>query len=512
MKRSKVDETRIDVREHGEERLNTGTAQPPTPRIAILGAGISGLCMAIQLKKAGISSFTIYEKSNGVGGTWRDNTYPGAGCDVPSHLYSFSFESKADWSRKYAEQPEILQYLEQCAQKYGITPHIQFNTKIADARFDETEGVWRLCTGTGEEITVNILISGCGQLNRPNYPEIPGLDTFEGTTFHSARWNHQHDLAGKNVAVFGNGASAIQFIPHIAPKTKKLYVFQRSANWMIPKADRKYAPFEQWMFRHFPAVAWLYRYFLYLQLEKNFFAFFKGSRYSKQVENSTEQLLTKVSDPHLKDVLRPDYPVGCKRILISNDFYTSIQNPNVEVVTTPIKQVTREGVITSDDQSRPVDTIIFATGFEATTFLTPMKVEGLSSMTLETAWKEGAEAYLGVAVSGFPNFFMLYGPNTNLGHNSIIFMIECQVGYVVQCIQKLIDGNLLYLDVRREAMDQYNQELQENIKKSVWDASCKSWYKTETGKVTTNWPSFSAQYWWRTRRPNFSEYYQRPRF
>lgn len=512
MKRFKLDGTRIDSRERGEERFDTKTFKASTPRIAILGAGISGLCMAIQLKKAGISSFTIYEKSNGVGGTWRDNTYPGAGCDVPSHLYSFSFESKADWTRKYAEQPEILQYLEHCAQKYGIVPHIQFNTQIADARFDDLEGVWKLRTCAGEEIAVNILISGCGQLNRPHYPEIPGLNTFEGTTFHSARWNHQHDLAGKSVAVLGNGASAIQFMPHIAPKTKKLYVFQRSANWMIPKADREYARFEQWIFRQFPAVAQLYRYFLYLQLEKNFFAFLKDSRYAKQVENSTEQLLSQVSDPRLQEVLRPDYPVGCKRILISNDFYSSIQNPNVEVVTTPIERVTRDGIITSDDQLRPVDTIIFATGFEATTFLTPMKVEGLSNIMLETAWKEGAEAHLGVAVSGFPNFFMLYGPNTNLGHNSIIFMIECQVSYVVQCIQEIIDRNLLYLDVRREAMDLYNKELQENIKKSVWDAGCNSWYKTETGKVTTNWPSLSAQYWWRTRRLNLSEYYQRPRF
>jgi cation diffusion facilitator CzcD-associated flavoprotein CzcO len=474
--------------------------------VAILGAGVAGLCMAIQLRKAGYTRFTVFEKADGVGGTWRDNSYPGSGCDVPSHLYSFSFEPKSDWTRRYAEQPEILRYLEHCAEKYGITPHLRLRTEIASARFDEAAGLWRLTTITGEEITAAILVSGTGQLNRPVWPELPGLDTFKGTKFHSARWNHDHDLTGKSVAVIGNGASAIQFIPRIAPKTKKLNIFQRSSNWMIPKPDREYRPLEQWMFHNMPGYAWAYRTFLYLQLEKNFFAFIQGSWLGKQFMKVAEQQLEKVVDPKLREALRPDYPVGCKRILISNDYFPALQLPQVDVVMTPIERVTADAVITTDGRSHPVDTIILATGFDSLTFMAPMAIEGLGRRTLDDAWRDGAEAYLGLTVAGFPNFFMLYGPNTNLGHNSIIVMIEAQVNYTMQCVNALFGRNLKYLDVKEDAMRRFNEQLQKDVSRSVWAADCKSWYKTATGKVTNNWSGFTLKYRLQTRRPKFDDY------
>jgi cation diffusion facilitator CzcD-associated flavoprotein CzcO len=484
----------------------------PTVSIAILGAGLSGLCMGIQLKKAGISSFTLFEKTGQVGGTWRDNIYPGAGCDVPSHLYCFSFEPKADWSRKFAEQPEIQRYLERCAAKYGLLPHIRFNTEIEGARFDEGEGLWRIRSRAGEEITANVLITASGQLSRPRIPKFAGLDSFEGTRFHSARWDHAHDLAGETVAVIGNGASAVQLIPRIAPVAKKLYAFQRTASWVMPKGDRAYEPWERWGFRRLPFVASLYRDFIYWNLESRFFALFQGSWLGKKVEElATEHLHSQVRDPRLRSVLKPDFPVGCKRILISDDYYPALQRPNVEVVTSPIERVTQGGIITSDGRVRPVSTIIFATGFETTSFLSPVQIEGLSGRPLADAWRDGAEAYLGVTVSGFPNLFMLYGPNTNLGHNSIIFMIECQVQYIVRCIQELARRHLSYLDVRRDAMDRYNTELQRDIAKLSWAAGCSNWYKTASGKITNNWSSFTVAYWWRTRRPDLGAFHKRSR-
>jgi cation diffusion facilitator CzcD-associated flavoprotein CzcO len=480
-----------------------------TPTIAILGAGVAGLCMAIALKKAGISSFTLYEKSDRVGGTWYDNSYPGACCDVPSHLYCFSFEPNPEWSRVFSPQSEIQRYLQHCAEKYGLLPHIRFGAEVAGARFDERAGTWRLRTRDGQELTAKVVISGTGQLNRPHIPKIPGLEGFQGTRFHSARWSHGHDLRGENVAVIGNGASAIQFIPCIAPLTKKLEIFQRSANWIIPRMDRAYTEREKERFRRFPWLTRLYRDFIYLQLEARFLGFFRESRLSKKLEKgATQYLHAQVPDARLREVLTPDYPIGCKRILISDDYYPALVRPNVELVTSAIERVTHDAIITEDGATHPADTIIFGTGFETTSFLAPMQIEGLGGRKLEELWRMGAEAHLGVTVSGFPNLFLLYGPNTNLGHNSIIFMIECQVGYALQCIRALMARDLSYLDVRPEVMERYNEALQRDMQKIAWSAGCHSWYKTEAGKVTNNWSGFTVEYWWRTRRPDLSEFHQ----
>jgi cation diffusion facilitator CzcD-associated flavoprotein CzcO len=482
------------------------TATQEILEVAILGAGVAGICMGIQLRKAGFTRFRIFEKAGGVGGTWRDNSYPGSGCDVPSHLYCFSFEAKSDWSRAYAEQPEILRYLEHCTEKYGLAPHLRLNTEIASARFDPTQGLWCLVTTEGEAIAARVLISGTGQLNRPCWPDLPGLGDFPGLKFHSARWDHGADLAGKRVAVIGNGASAIQFIPRIAAKTAKLHIFQRSSNWMVPKPDREYRPFEQFLFRHVPVWAWLYRNFLYLLLEKNFFAFIQDSWFGKQFRKVAEGELNKVADPALRDRLRPDYPVGCKRILISNDYYPALQLPQVEVVTDPVARIEAGAIITADGQSLPVDAIIVATGFDSLSFLAPMAIEGIGGQKLDEIWKEGAEAYLGLTVPGFPNFFMLYGPNTNLGHNSIIIMIEAQVNYALQCIRAIFDRHLTYLDVKPEAMQHFNEQLQRDVGRSVWATGCRSWYKTATGKVTNNWSGFTLKYRWETWRVKFADY------
>ena len=481
--------------------------EPREVQIAILGAGMGGLGMAAKLRRAGIDSFVILEKASDVGGTWRDNHYPGSGCDVPSHLYSFSFEPKLDWSRKFAKQPEIHDYQLQLTKKYGLRPFIHFNTEVTECHFDEATGLWNLVTATGEKFTANLVVSALGQLNRPAYPKIDGMESFKGTTFHSARWNHDYDLSGKNVCVIGNGASAIQFVPEIVDKVKKLTIFQRSANWVVPKADRPYTDFEQRMFKSFPFLVKLHRWMIYLGLERNFLAFKQGSLFSKLFEKAGRKELEKyVADPKLREILTPDYPAGCKRVLISNDWYPAITKPNCETVISPIERITEEGVVTKDGVTHPADAIIYSTGFESTHFLAPMKVTGLNGVDINDAWRDGAEAHRGVAVAGFPNFFMLYGPNTNLGHNSIIFMLECQINYILQAVETLKNPRLRWLDVRPIAEKEFNKELQRDMQSTVWAAGCSSWYKNEAGKVTNNWSSYTAKYWWQMRYLDLDEY------
>ncbi|MGO8994265.1 MAG: flavin-containing monooxygenase [Polyangiaceae bacterium] len=481
---------------------------PPQPvSIAILGAGAAGLCMAIALKRAAIESFTVYEKADRVGGTWRDNTYPGAGCDVPSHLYSFSFEPKADWSHVFSEQREIEAYFEHCADKYALRPHVRFHTEIVGARFDEARGAWTLEASDGRVFEANVLVAGCGQLNRPKVPAIPGLASFAGTSFHSARWNHAHDLRGRNVAVIGTGASAAQFIPRIAPLAGKLSVFQRSANWVFPRGDRAYRDVERWVFARLPAIERLHRRGIYLSLEARFYSLVQDSFMSRFTEwMARRHLNAQIANPALRAALTPDYPVGCKRIVISDDYYPTLERPNVALVTSPIDRVTEDALVTQDGARHPADTIIFGTGFESTSFLAPIAITGRDGARLADAWRGGAEAHLGMTVPGFPNLFLLYGPNTNLGHNSILFMIECQVRYTLACVRRLAEKQLSWIDVRRDAARRSNERLQRAIAKTAWAAGCTSWYKDETGKVTNNWSGPTLEYWWRTRRPEWSEF------
>lgn len=478
-----------------------------TPRVAILGAGASGLCMAVALKRAGIESFTIFEKSDGVGGTWRDNTYPGAGCDVPSHLYSFSFAPNPDWSRIFSPQPEILAYFEDCARRFGLLPHCRFRTELESASFDEGAGVWRLRSKEGEEFAAEVLVSGVGQLSRPLYPHLPGLEDFRGKTFHSARWDHGYDLHGKRVAVIGNGASAVQFVPHVAAAAAKMTLFQRSNNWITPRNDREYTAREKRWFRRWPAFRRFHRGLIYVLMEKNFLAFRPGSWMAGAMEKrARDHLAAQVKDPVLREKLTPDYPVGCKRILVGDDYYPALVRDNVEVVTEGIARVTADAIVTKDGREHPVDAIVYGTGFATTDFLAPMRVTGRGGVRLEDAWKEGAEAYLGVTVSGFPNFFLLYGPNTNLGHNSILYMIETQVGYVMACLGRMRDRHLRWLDVKPAAQAAYNRALQAALGRTVWATGCSSWYKNESGRITNNWADFTLRYRWRLRKPDFSAF------
>ena len=482
------------------------------PRIAIIGSGFGGLCMAIQLKRTGIHSFTILEKTDRLGGTWRDNTYPGAACDSPSFVYCFSFELKTDWSRKWAPQAEILAYMEHCAREYDLLPHIRFGTEVAGARFDADAGVWRIRTAAGETIDAEVLVSAVGQLNRPSHPAIPGLARFRGVSFHSARWRPDVDLGGKTVAVIGNAASAIQFIPQIAPLVKRLHVFQRSANWMIAKNDRVYGEREKRLFARVPGLARLYRWWLWFQYEQRFPIFRRNRFMSRMITRMAEEnIRATVSDPALQHALVPDYPIGGKRILISDDYYQALNRDDVEVVTSPIERVTEDAIVTRDGRARPADVVIVATGFESTSFLVPMKIAGPDGRLLEEVWQDGAEAYLGISVAGFPNFFMLYGPNTNLGHNSIIFMIECQVRYIMDCIRALAARDLAWLDVRADVMRAYNERLRAVLARSVWATTDHSWYKRADGRITNNWSGTTVAYWWRTRRADLRLYRQRAR-
>lgn len=483
-----------------------------SPRIAIIGSGFGGLCMGIQLREAGIESFTILEKADRLGGTWRDNTYSGAACDSPSFIYCYSFELKTDWSRKWAPQAEILDYMQHCARKYDVLRHVRFGTEITAARFDAEAGVWRLSTAAGEAIEAEVLVSGVGQLNRPAYPAIPGLDRFQGVTFHSARWQHEHDLRGKRVAVIGNAASAVQFVPPIASVVQRLSIFQRSANWMIPKNDRVYGEREKRLYARFPGLARLYRWWLWLTYELRF-PFFRQNAFLNRLAGwvAEKSMRQQVSDPALQSVLVPDYPVGGKRMLISDDYYWTLGRDNVELVTSAIERVTEHAIVTRDGRSHPADVLIVATGFQSTLFLAPMAIEGPDGRSLDDVWKGGAEAYLGISVAGSPNFFMLYGPNTNLGHNSIIFMLECQVHYILTCIRALADRDLAYIDVRPEVMRAYNQRLQAVLERTVWARTDKSWYKRADGRITNNWSGPTIAYWWRTRRADLRLYHQATR-
>ncbi len=478
--------------------------------VAILGAGFGGIGMAIRLRQTGLAKFTIYEKADGVGGTWRDNTYPGAACDVPSHFYSFSFDTRHDWPQRFSTQAVILDYLEDLVARHELKPHLRLGTEIVEMRFDEGEGRWHLRSAAGETFMADVVVSGLGQLNRPWIPDIAGLESFSGTMFHSARWNHDHDLRGKRVAVIGTGASAIQFVPPVSEQAAHLTVFQKSANWILPKRDRHYSDRAKKLFNRVPALDRAYRALIWASFESRWFAMRDKSRLGALIAKASRaHLEAQISDPELRRKLTPDYPVGCQRILISDDYYPAIAKPHVELVTDPVERIEPDAVVAADGKRYEVDTIIFGTGFATTEFLAPIDIAGRGGRRLHDDWRNGAEAYLGMAVSGYPNLFLLYGPNTNLGHNSIIFMLECQIRWILQQIRTIRDEGLAWVDVLPSAQSEFNRKVEEMMAGSVWKAGCRSWYKTESGKVTNNWPGFTARYWLDTRKPDRAAFERR---
>ncbi|HET8706918.1 MAG TPA: NAD(P)/FAD-dependent oxidoreductase [Pseudomonadales bacterium] len=463
-------------------------------QIAIIGTGFGGVGMAIQLKKAGITDFVILEKRPSVGGVWRENHYPGAACDIPSHLYSFSFERNPNWSRRFSPQAEILAYLQHCVDKYAIAPHIEFNCEVTQAEFREDSGTWLITSADGKEFGCKILITATGQLNRPAYPTIPGQDHFQGITFHSACWDENSDLSNKRIGVIGTGASAIQFVPELQKIASQLTIFQRSAPYVFEKPDRAYWAVEKALMRLFPFIYDLNRLRIFLLLEARLplFTFWRGGM---AIYNFLFKRFLKesVQNPFLRDRLIPDYELGCKRILLSNDYYPAIDKPNVEVVTSPIKELTAHSAITDDGRQFELDAIVYGTGFAASDFLAPMKILGRGGLDLNREWKNGAEAYLGMTVHGFPNLFMMYGPNTNLGHNSIVYMLECQMDYILQCIDNLRGDALKWIDVKKQVQRDFNTMIQDQAQDSVWQ-SCSSWYKNKAGKNTNNWTRFCLTY------------------
>jgi cation diffusion facilitator CzcD-associated flavoprotein CzcO len=468
-----------------------------SPSVAILGAGAGGLAMGIALLRSGFDDFVIFEKSDGVGGTWRDNTYPNAACDVPSHLYSYSFEPNPSWSRTYATQPEILAYLEACADKYGLRPHLRCGTEISEARWDDDGCRWRLRSVDGDEHEADVVVSSLGMLNVPSIPEFPGLDRFRGRSYHSARWDHSDNLAGKQVAVVGTGASAVQFVPAIAPSVARLTVFQRSPCWVLPKLDHEHTADEQDRFARQRFRTRVQRWKTWWIYERADFRA-DADTTKQQTAMAESYIARKVNDPELRAVLTPDFPVGCKRPLISREWYPALVRDNVRLVSAPITEVTETGLRTADGEEHPVDTIIFGTGFRANEYLSSIEIFGPGGRRLHDDWADGAEAYLGTTVAGFPNLFLLYGPNTN-GVNSILFIHEAQAHYIVRALKTMKRRRVASVEVRREVMDRYNRKIQGAMAGTVWVAGCTNYFQTDDGKVVTQLPFSGGRYWLRTR-------------
>jgi cation diffusion facilitator CzcD-associated flavoprotein CzcO len=488
--------------ETAQGRTARAESEKKTPhvRAVIVGAGFSGLGLAIRLKQRGMENFLILERADDIGGTWRDNTYPGCACDVPSHLYSFSFAPNPNWSRHFSPQYEIWAYLRACVERFGLARHILFGQELREAAWDEDAARWRIQTSR-RSFTADALALGNGPLSEPSIPAIPGLARFEGTVFHSAQWNHEHDLTGERVAVIGTGASAIQFVPQIQPQVKRLTLFQRTPPWIMPRNDHAVSPEWRSRFRRYPLLQRLVRGGIYLQREIGALALvYRPQLMGGAVRMAREHLAAQVVDPDLRSKLTPRYQMGCKRILLSDDFYPAVSSANVEVVTERVREVTEQCVIAEDGSERVVDTIILATGFRVTDMPAAAHVRGRERRTLAEAWSAGPRAYLGTTVSGFPNLFLLIGPNTGLGHTSMIYMIESQLAYILDALRLMRLRGICVVEPRASVQAAYNEEIQRRMRGTVWTSGCASWYLDAGGVNSTLWPGFTAEYRWRTHR------------
>jgi cation diffusion facilitator CzcD-associated flavoprotein CzcO len=476
--------------------------------IIIVGAGFSGLLMGIELRKRKIP-FLIIEKSEGIGGTWFENTYPGAGCDVLSSLYSYSFAQKADWSRRFAPHFEIRAYLEECADRYDLRRDILLGREVKAARYLSASKHWGVMLSDGSALKAQAVVFAVGQLNRPSIPTFPGQTDFSGMAFHSARWRHDYDLTGKRVAVVGSGASAIQFLPPVALQAAHVCLFQRSPNWIIPKNDKIASEGLKRIRKHIPLLMRLQRAWEYWQLEFSFPAFLKDSTRGKKWENACKATIAStIADPALRAALTPNYPAGCKRVLLSDNWFSTLARDDVQVVTTPISGFSKNGLTTTDGASYPVDVVIYATGYETRQILGPIDIRGANGLKLQDVWNPHPHAHLGVTVPGFPNAFLMYGPNTNLGHGSIIFMLECQARYIAKAINGLRREKSLAVAPKARTTQDYNTVTQSRLSKTVWGANCSSWYKGSDGVIVNNWSSTMLRYWWMLRRFRIRDYDQ----
>jgi cation diffusion facilitator CzcD-associated flavoprotein CzcO len=468
--------------------------------IAIIGAGFGGIGAAVRLRQAGHSDLLIFERAEAIGGVWRDNSYPGCACDVPSHLYSFSFAHNPDWSRSYSHQPEIWAYLQRCVARFGLEPHLRLGHTLLDACWDSTEGRWLLNTDCGP-FTADALVLASGALSEPRLPDLPGLGAFAGKLFHSARWDHSYDLAGKRVAVVGTGASAVQFIPALQPLVAQLVVFQRTAPWVLPRRERTFSLVERRLFARFPVLCALERGLIYSLRELLVLAL-RHPRLMRVLERvALHELKLAVPDPALRARLTPSFRMGCKRILSSDTYLPALAQPNVALVTAPIAEVRTHSVVDAAGAEWPVDAIICGTGFQVTTQPIARHVRGRDGRTLAQAWGGSPQAHLGTAIAGFPNLFMLQGPNTGLGHSSVIYMIERQIELIVQALNHLRARGLRTLEPRPEAQAAFVAAVDRAMQGSVWTAGgCASWYLDATGRNSTLWPGFTWQFGRRLRR------------
>ena len=483
------------------DRIDEGSGGERRVECLIVGAGFGGLCTAIRLKQRGVENFVVLEQARDVGGTWEANTYPGCACDVQSHLYSFSFEPNPDWSRVFSPQPEIWEYLRRCVERYGLRRHLRLGTSLSQARFDEGADEWRVAASDGSIWRARILVVATGGLSVPSLPSLPGRERFAGESFHSARWPADVDLSGRRVAVIGTGASAIQIVPAIAEQAATVHLFQRTPPWILPRRDRRIGRTERRLFRRVPLVRRFYRALLYLQLESRAVVFTVWPALTRLVAMMGRRHLRRsVADPALRARLEPDYPPGCKRVLLSDDFYPTLERDNVTLVPLAAREITRNTVVAADGSATEVDAIVYATGFRATSPIPPGLIVGRSGLDLTERWRDGAEAYKGMAVSGFPNLCLLMGPNTALGHNSVVFMIEAQVHYVMRALTAMREAGATRVEVRPEVEAAWNERLQRRLSRTVWSRGCRSWYQDERGRIVTLWPGFTVEYWLRTRR------------
>jgi cyclohexanone monooxygenase len=475
--------------------------------VGIIGAGPGGLALGIFLRKAGFRDFTIFDREDGVGGTWRINTYPGLACDVKSHLYSYSFDLNANWSRLWSAQPEILEYFQRCADRYRLGPNLKLNTEIVAARWDADANTWHLTTSTGERHTFDIVVSAVGLFTQPVLPELVEEEPFTGTLMHTARWDHSVDLHDARVAVLGTGSTAAQLVPEVAKVARKVYSVQRSPTWILPKPDRAYSEREKWLFAHVPFAKKLYRTRLWLRSESNIGVIENGSDKTQEFKRiALRQLESIVAEDELRSRLTPDHPFGCKRLVFATDYLQAMTQPHVEVVSSPARHLRARSLVTEDGSELDVDVVLCATGYAAADYLGQIDVVGEGGTSLHETWSEGAYAYLGMAVPGFPNFFMLYGPNTNVGSNSVIFMLEAQARYIVRTLRHMRRGRKPYIAVRREAMATFIAKIDEWMEGTVWLTRCHNYFRAANGRVVTQWPRSARAFWAMTRRFKSSDY------
>jgi len=479
------------------------------PSVIVVGAGLAGLCAGALLKKAGFEDFVILEKADRVGGTWRENSYPGCACDTPVAVYQFSFAQTLNWNFLFPRAAEVQKYTEDLTDQCGLRSHLRLGQGGASAVWDDKHSRWKVTSTTGEVHEAQTLVMALGQLNRPMLPEIAGRDSFAGPAFHSAKWNHEVKLEGKRVLVIGSAASAIQLIPEVAQIARHVMVFQRTANWIVPRLDRPVTEAERRILATAPEVTSSERENRYIFSDAVFWQAFKYTEEGRAffTEMALNHLAAQIPDEALRRKLTPDYPIGCKRVLFADDYYPALMRPNVSLVTEGIDRITPNGVVTKDGVTHEGDVIVFATGFETTGWHWSIDITGRDGIKLSDQWKSAPEAYLGITVANFPNLFMTYGPNTNLGHNTITFMIERQVEYVVRSLEAIRDRGLASIEVTKAAQDRFNKELQAKLAKTTWaDPACSSWYKTPDGRITQNWSDHTRAYREATREVEWNDY------